>query len=1353
MRFEFRSALLAAGLGCVALGCTALSPAPGWETLSEVKVPPGQKLRGFGPCELTFAEYQFGAQKVSATRFFTANEKAADIVAGKFIGDLLDSYQVKKQQFKKAPVFVTSGGQAYLVTRSGNETVIYGARTLDTLAAYAEAHSGILANAVESGTYPEYMRRFAWGTYGMGGLENFHGWMTLPGMDKSVKDPKEDFEFLKQTGNMHFDNWLDIANFDSSDGIMMPQGRRYKARYAKEQKIPYAHRVYVTAGGSDWTARRFPEYMERPAWFLQSGWHGALMFWKANPHLSWYSLDMQKYLARHTMKMMEEAQSPETRGWMHPHGELVHDPWYDMHSDYSGMAHRHWINYLKKNGVTLEEAGRMFGRGASPFQSFEQVPIPEFATFAGLPGQIVPLQGEWFYRKDIDTAPKDKAWWKKPAEERYLGIRDKWFLPQADLKEWGAINMPGSEEMYSIYPDGKRDYTSSCWFRRTFSYRPDLAAGKKVYLYFFPISFGGIHSGENARYHGFYLNGEKVGEIGPWGALDVTKQLKSGNNEVVFQLHGGLWNGRIFLSTDAPKVFPYLGEAQNRLWELWTEWRMDAKFDAWAVILDGMRQVDPDKPIKFMAPQGFGTARYMNLAYNYGGYPHFTGEGMWYYPWYKRYSKLYGIPATSELAGPSDTLEKQASGFRRTFLAGLDGHEPVFLTQTYSRKPEIREWWIGHKDVLNRMGKYDIYGPQVLIYRSSWNALNTPLAPYPAIGTSGRMINSPWNWDIGRGTLQTLGQSYLYLDDNGVQDGKMSGYPLIFDCGNETVDTAVLPLFRKYVENGGVFVTLPFTGRNTRTAPDTWPITELTGCKVLKDRPIGGKITFEKNQTVFARLAGKTFDDNGKSMDWIGNNLNTYSVELDPGADGVVLARYENGSAAIVARKLGKGTVITLGSAFWRDCADIQGLWWPGERETEFVGDLLNGVNFPRALCESSDRLIWPQPYRANNGVDFVTVLVNWNEKDVQNPTITLRLPERPARLVSYGVNGTIEIPFKWDAGVLTAQVEMPAREVKVLAAEVYEPKSAVAHWWSRQQELWHELVPATIDFSAYKTGKWSDPTLDLTEKAKLTNDAPKGDWTVAKFDDSKWTSAPLDVFNFWGGADKSPLWARVRFNVDPAWLQGGMTRLVSGAWVGPHYMNPTKMYLNGKEMHGFTKNNFNEFDVTRLLLPGENVIAFEAKGDGEKYTGFIGNLFLFHRDAPLQSLPLNGAWLGTDAKGNPATLNIPGSGKVRHPARSVFIPESWKGKYQIRFYEEGVPYSVLGVWVNGKLVRRHHHNLGRYCDIDITNALKFGAENKLELAFGTERAGRLYKEIHNFEIDTIRLDLFPAGNNEEGAK
>jgi len=399
-----------------------------------------------------------------------------------------------------------------------------------------------------------------------------------------------------------------------------------------------------------------------------------------------------------------------------------------------------------------------------------------------------------------------------PPEERYQGLKDKWYEGAIDAKTWSLVAAPGGGGL-----PNKSSWTCTTWFRRSFALTPGQAAKAPLYLYWFPISHDGIHSGDHKRYHAVYLNGAKAGEIGQWGALDVSKYVQAGDNQIALQLYGNMWQGRIFLSTEAPQVFPALSAGKNRLWLLWRQWLVAAPAHAVATVLEGMRTADPNRPIKIMAPIHMGPTHYLQLAQDYGVVPHFTGEGMWYFPWYKRYAYLYDTPGSSETSQPavgSDPVcADQFASFRRVFLAGLNAHDPVFWAQTYSRSPALRAWWETHQAVLHQLGRYDLAGPQVLIYRSNLLETNVlALSPYPPIGGSDRFIQSPWNWDIGRGTLQTIGQSCLYLDERGIADGKMNGYRVMVDCGNEIMPEEARDGIAAWVRGGGTFVALPFTG-------------------------------------------------------------------------------------------------------------------------------------------------------------------------------------------------------------------------------------------------------------------------------------------------------------------------------------------------------------------------------------------------------------------------------------------------------------------------------------------------------------------------------------------------------------
>ncbi len=1350
-----------------------------WRRLSHYTIPGSQELRGYGRVSAEFATYgkEGAADRVQTVRFLCANEEKALVVIGKLLADLALSDGVTSEQLKGTgaaiPSLKTREGVLFVGCREGAEARIVSAPSRDALQAFAAAHPEAFGGAITAAPYPiylDYMDRWGWGLCSVGGLENYHDWMGCAAKfdgKKEPKDPMEDIDFLAEH-KFRYSGWFSPMEMDCSDGITLNVGTEWKFREAAKRGLPmFFSYSYGATGGANWLARRFPELMEKPADFLQSGWHGPNLHWKAQPHLSWYSRDAQRYLAENFMSMMRKyADKPTTLGYMQPHGELIHDHWYDMHCDYSTFAQESWRAYLKKRGVDLKTASVMYARGGHTFADWEEVPVPEFATFAGLPGRVAALEGEWFYRREnASENPADAAWWSLPPQERYQGLREKWWDGPIDMAQWHTVRAPGSDDFFGIFPK-KNPHEATTWFRRSFMLTPAQLASSpstsspeprtlnpvpRLFLYWFPISAEqAIHSGEHRRYHDVYLNGQKAGEIGGWGALDVTSLVKAGENQIALHLMGSIWNGRIFLSTEPPQVFPYLGKERNRLWMIWKEWMIDAKHDAWAEILDGMRQVDPDRMIRLAAPIGFGTDRWIDLAVRYGGYGHFTGEGMWYFPWYKRYGFLYGIPGSSELAGPMENVAQQFDAVRRVFLAGLNTHESVFLAQSYTRNPELRKWWVDHNPVLKRLGTYDIDGdgPQVLLFRSTtYQTLYAADTPYPELGQASREVQTPWMWDLGRGTLQTVGQSCLYLDDGGVADGKMYGYRLMLDSGNETVSEKAVADIAAWVKAGGTFVTLPFTGRNSLMEPDSWPITALTGCEPAKLRKPGeGQVTIGKEQSVFRALAGKTFPDAGRA-EYLKINHNLLSVELKPGADCEVLATYENGAPAIVKRKLGKGAVIVMGSAFWRNAVDLKGIWWPEPNECEFIADLLDGVGFAKAPCVTDNRLVWPQPYRSNNGLDFVTVLVSWSEdKDVDVKT-TLRLPRKPAKVTSHGVDGVKELSFDWKDGVATLTVNMPAREVKVIATETFGAGDAVAHWWNYQQRMWHQLDKPTIDFTPYTQGKWKDPTLDLRDDARFTNTDPgEAKWTEPAFDDKSWKPCHLDVLNFDGAAPGQAVWVRREFAIPDEWFsQGGDIYLVSGAWSCAQYLGKARLFLNGTMLHDFPGGSYNEFVVTPSLLKGRNVVAFQIQGD-QKYVGITGNVFLYHRAPAARSLDLSGQWDGLDMDGKPAALNLPGKGAVHAPSRVITIPDQWKGRYRVRLCLEGNRESILGAWVNDRLVRRHHHGLGKRCDIDITSMLRFGEENTITLANQSEgnNPGERKGKPPAWDISSVRLELFP---------
>ena len=53
----------------------------------------------------------------------------------------------------------------------------------------------------------------------------------------------------------------------------------------------------------------------------------------------------------------------------------------------------------------------------------------------------------------------------------------------------------------------------------------------------------------------------------------------------------------------------------------------------------------------------------------------------------------------------------------------------------------------------------------------------------------------------------------FYIDDDGIEDGKMDGFKVMFDCGNEIIPEDEVERIEKWVEKGGVFVAYPLPVR------------------------------------------------------------------------------------------------------------------------------------------------------------------------------------------------------------------------------------------------------------------------------------------------------------------------------------------------------------------------------------------------------------------------------------------------------------------------------------------------------------------------------------------------------------
>ena len=1280
-------------------------------------------------------------------RFACESPEKAEVVLGKFLWDLRREPDVTEE----GGIF-SRPGAAFALRSDGATAEILAAVSREAL----EACLGT-ATSVTSGTAatkgasqlsqssqmsqnlvvadcPAYMRGFGWSSYGMGGFEGFHEWMSKakkaagidPKEDKSPLDPAEDFDFLREMAAnrdgadpMAFDNWLEGDGTDFAPGIVSPLWA-WRRQYARQTGVPTGWRVYTGGANAVWGVTgadqaRHAAHLAQPAPWLGCSMARRLQF---GAYDTFHDEGWNGLMARRTYDAMMKVKDGHDIPWMHPVGEIGGNATARWHHDYGPAAQASWRAFLRSRGED------------------DATPIPELATFAGLGGMALDLAGDWLTRPEHDSQPNDAAWWKKPLEERSTGIAERWFAEDADLSPWETItDLPGTWKFAALYPEkpdanGRKIDGNTCtrWFRKRFAWKPysdsnrlqstaiDSAGEppappvRRVYLYFMPLAnarhiSAWEHKPNVKRRHQIYLNGEKAGEIGmSWGALDVTDLLRDGENTVAIRLSGCIWAGRCFLSTEAPESYPFADPAKNRLWALWNEWRNEARAKSVETIFDAMRQADPETPIKMMAPQTIGRSLVHRLCRDWGAWAHFTGEGSWFFPWNKRYGRLWGIQGTSELAGPADTVRKMAQATLRVFTAGLDGHEPVFLTQTYSRDPALRQWWLDRKDLLSRMGTYDIDlgAPQVLLYRRSSlaDAYDAFPDPYPdapnAVGREGPM-ESPWDHDWGRGTLQCLGQSSLYIDDDGILAGKAEPYPLIIDCGNEIIPPAEAEALARWVEAGGTFVALPCTGRST-PPEDAAPIRAL-------------------------------------------------------------LARAHDAEGGV-------GCVVILDNAYWDGLEDEGGVWNAKPSALDRVRALLAKVGFPEAVAVTDDPFVRVQPYRSNTGLDSVVCVANWHGEgaeaplsDISEAKLTWRLPKKPARIVRYASGGATEVEFSWENGIATIALEIPAQEVQVFNAEgAYDAAEAIAYWWGDQTLKWQALKKPTLDLEPYRNGEWKDPvqelkegwriciadanvavatgSLGVSEKVNSTQNLQDSKTPNGESNDNPVKTIPLDVLQFWGWPEGKGGDATKEFDIeDPSWAaDGGRTWFCCGVRFGSrNFLTQSRLWLNGEEIGEVAAGKTRIFrDVTPLLRPSGNELRVEMT-DGGKYTGLVGGVWLYHREAPEKSIEV--------ADRDREQSNAIDSTWVEEGNQiALFAPAEWRGRYRVRLWLEGGKSVPLGVRVNDRrFVMGHRSNFATVRDFDITDYLRFGETNRIDL--GHEWSASPKK----WDVGTIRLDLFPA--------
>ncbi|MDR1304556.1 MAG: beta-galactosidase trimerization domain-containing protein [Verrucomicrobiales bacterium] len=1247
------------------------------------------RLRVYGPLTVT--------RDANVIRITAADSGKARIVWSKILSDFTTLPTVSErdvvsgQATLKALMF--EGGRALLpVLKDGARTVeVYTFASPAELDEFLRSASAQLAGALYRGqrAHPYFLD--LWDRHGM----SF--WYSLTNKKQPGLTDEDDFAFFRkhELGINMVHNFGPIIERADRDGL----GYKFN-KWMDVSAFVYDKYPQDTHGGD-------------PDMTLWNDYYGDVPF-AANRLEQGQLAELQAFLKQYTD---DEYMLSVTD----PHGETGPGA-----HDLIGMRGRDepsrqdLIHYLRDlRNLTLSGLGERWYGDAGYFKSWDDVRFPRERNFYG-----------W-----QDGASQDlSGTWKLRIMKRADGEQAKLFDPAVSDANWFPLTVPGTQPFANRLD---RSVTDGGWLRFTFKADANLlekaAAGQPVYLTLCPFN-----SAQYANPVGIWLNGKKLADLTfgngeEWGQWDVAKILTAGDNTLTVFAPLGVIKGPRFLTTKLGEPFPTSDPLVNaQLFDL-REWMTDCVARSNARAIDYIRGADADRPVKMMAFYSMIDVM-MPLLEERGGYPHCTGEGDYFRPWFKRYGYLRGIEASAEPSQPAPDMWNLKRKMFTFQMEGGNSMDYFIHLHSITANPEMKEWYEQNVRYYQLMGKFDLRKPDVALARS-WRVDRVTIA-WPTVPA-----DTGYQSDLGRGDIYQAHYSYVYTSERELADGLLKDYKVIIDGNFHTLEAADVDRLEQWVADGGTLVLNQRSGRNDFLRANTWPIEQLTGC-VATIRPMGGKVTFEANPEILQAYAGQTFADTGNVTDWQQHTYYHDSISLAP-KDGVtvsVIARYADGAPAIVSRALGKGRVVVLGSAFYRDSSDIKGYYIGSDAQAVFYKNLLTDLGVAPNI-ECADKWLWGERYVSNNGSTEMLVLGNSNfDQPLVNGSATWVLDFAPKRVFDPVTGATL--PVKIDGNKVTISgLNLGVYEMKYYAVEKTDWSAAdtVGHWLFRQGQMWREvktgLQAKYADYWPVQPfGKWQAKQFgnEADARAALAVDYPANSGWLTAFK-ADWASLNLPL--------KPLQWGVYRKEVDieAAWFDN--LRGAEFLWnaVGPRGI--VELQVNGQVIVSGTA--IANDQLLGALRPGKNLIAILVRAGQDGNAGLIAD-FVF---APVpgknaESLTVNDDWTVYPDEITPQTVSLPAKGVWLLARKSITIPD----KYQDCDVWLEAP-GALVVAANGR--SRYNSNMygSRYRRntllINITPDLKFGAANDVWLGGNNWNDGIRPGEM---DLQGVKLWFVPRG-------
>lgn len=1258
-------------------------------------------LRGFGA--VTVGERARAEGKESWITFAAEDAAHARVIGSKFVADLLGFGDLKEKIGTGLPgtVIALEGAGAWLIGLEGANCQVLFARSEQALAAFASREKVAGWQPVPAHAYPRWLDCFDNAATGV--------WWGRTGGGAGVQDYPVDLEWARD--------------------------RQFTLTHHGPENNRYVLPGLVDFSPSDWFAAVMKKY-DRPyrvyLWpgVTSAGWNHDPLPWQTPGTLkvAYPTMNGQQAVVAGQFVPAGGSETPgitdrylgDYRRRFAEH--LNDDPNYlggtMVVSENNGANVLHlatatgmpefqarWRDYLKTTlGWDLRQVGSRHKGRADYYRNWEDVKIPEPQDFLGFDARCLDLVGRWEGRADLEKAGAAAGWYT---------------VAGAPQDGWRPIQC--NDPMLLIYDGARnrmrtgREDTPDYWLRRTVT----LTAAQVATLKYLHISRNILYaSTPTTPLFDVYVNGTELKKLGVdrfesnfSQCLEVGDALHAGDNLVVINTLGCPVPGYLFLGPTPLRLYPGMTEPENRLWYDAVMFDTALRVRAYERTMSAFRSVDANRPFKLAT-----TIDYLDeiipLCEKYGAYPHNTGgAGGYWCPMYgARLGSAHGVPFSCEQGGPPATAQNLQGAMTYYLMYGNHAVDLVFSVWAYRTKPEVAAWVDRNLALMHCIGKLDLPLPPIGVLRS---------CRADRLGFA-----EPWYWDLGRGALQGVGRSFVYVEVPDLSNGMGDRFPVLIDDGTVLLTPEDVAALERYVRAGGTFVALHNTGMHTPERAFSWPISRLTGLRVVNGTVAAGTLKFRDDQTLWPTLRGAEEKGYGMLIDYLQQENVGGAIGLEPEDKGIeVVAEWKDipagkGRIAVARRPLGKGQVILLGSTFWRDARDSFGRYRDSDRAQSILDELLTSLRVPRdSRTGNSD--VWAERWASKNGVYDLYPVAYMTQKGEEKATVsvTLRREGQLTEVVELSADGHPRYPVRWQEGSFTLpESSYGLMQYRLYGAPRADLENAALSWFDVQRRLWRGLPPIPASAQPQRVEQ-PENVLPLVEGWTLTTGEPAGDWMQPGATAPGGKLVKLGSFVALDLPEEETARFYKEIVLPAAWRDQRVQLVFDSQWpMGIHQKG--HLWINGKDAVTQPKGTDNyTIDVTEQAAAGKLTLALEVAGalpdptkPREVPSGVTGLFYLQAWPQPVQSTPLAGPWYAANENNLLTAVEPAKPGKYVYLETRFTLPPEWPAR---RLFLES-PGAHLG-WIvlNDQVVQTPP----AMRSLDISRLVRRDGENTLRWA------------------------------------